>query len=97
MKFVSGGSINGTSLRGYVESTYDELVKIFGQPTYGPDDNGGDKVTCEWVLTFEDGTVATIYDWKLYYTPTDLYSWHIGGYDMNAVWRVKEIVNGKFA
>jgi translation initiation factor IF-1 len=26
----------------------------------------GDKVTIEWGIRFEDGTIATIYDWKRY-------------------------------
>jgi hypothetical protein len=34
---------------------------------------------------FPDGTVATIYDWKLSQTPKDLYDWHIGGHSKKAV------------
>jgi len=39
-------------------------------------------------LEFEDGTVATIYDWKEYETPMGLYRWHIGGKNNLAVARV---------
>ena len=71
---------NGTSLQGYVEAYYHQLVEVFGEP-----EGGGDKTTVEWCLTFEDGTVATIYDWKEYETPMGLYRWHIGGRNYNAV------------
>lgn len=78
MKFTKDISANGTSLQGEIVTTYAELCQIFGQPNYGPDADM-DKTTCEWALQFEDGTVATIYDWKTRYTPRGDYSWHIGG------------------
>jgi hypothetical protein len=44
-------------------------------------------------LQFEDGTVATIYDWKMNSTPMREYSWHIGGYgDQAAVDRVVDTI-----
>ena len=76
-------SSNGTCLQGYIETTYDELVKVFGKPTELEGD--GDKVTVEWILQFSDGTVATIYDWKLSETPMGVYNWHIGGRSQRAV------------
>ena len=58
----------GTSLTGYVKTTYDTLVKAFGEPTdtgsswYGEGDppfyanyEDGDKVTAEWTLAFAVG------------------------------------------
>jgi hypothetical protein len=74
---------NGTHLQGYMEAYYHELVEVFGEP-----EGGGDKTTVEWVLSFADGTVATIYDWKEYETPMGLYRWHIGGRNYKAVDRV---------
>jgi len=83
--------VSGTSLQGYVVTTFAELVKTFGAPTYGPDEASGDgKVSCEWCLTFDDGTVATIYDYKEDSTPMGEYSWHIGGTSIDAVNRVLE-------
>ena len=64
----------GTSLQGYVTTTYAFLVEKLGKPL-----EGDDKVTAEWILKFEDGTVATIYDYKEYRTPKGVYDWHIGG------------------
>ena len=92
MKFTKDALVNGTSLVGYVTASYDQLVAKFGAPDFGPDDRGGDKVTCEWDLEFEDGTVATIYDWKLYETPYDEYQWHIGGKSFQAVERVLDVM-----
>lgn len=82
----------GTGLVGYVYTTYEELVKTFGEPiTYGEFDSDG-KVSVEWVIAFEDGTIATVYDWKQYElgTPKGGYDWHIGGKDDNAVELVKD-------
>jgi hypothetical protein len=66
-----------------VQAYYHQLVEVFGEP-----EGGGDKTTAEWALEFEDGTVATIYDWKEYETPMGLYHWHIGGLNNLAVDRV---------
>jgi len=74
---------NGTSLQGYVQAYYHQLVEVFGQP-----EGGGDKTTVEWALKFADGTVATIYDWKEDETPMGMYRWHIGGRNNLAVARV---------
>ncbi len=88
MKFTSADwtDANGTSLQGYVQAHYHQLVAVFGEP-----EGGGDKTTVEWVLQFADGTVATIYDWKESETPMGLYHWHIGGRDSTAVSRVTAI------
>ena len=96
MKFDFINSIDvetsGTSLLGYVETTYDELVKRFGEPT-SLDEN--DKINCEWCLKFTknngEEVVATIYDWKVDETPKDLYKWHIGGFPKRAFWVMRFI------
>lgn len=74
---------NGTSLQGYVTTTFDKLNEVFGEPLYP---NSGDgKVICEWVLEWEDGTISTIYCWKLKTVPLGEYNWHIGGNSQKAV------------
>lgn len=90
MKFTKIKPVSGTSLVGNVWATFDELERVFGKPTYGPDDNVDDKVTCEWNLKFSDGTIATVYDWREYRTPRDRYEWHVGGMNRRAVDRVME-------
>lgn len=82
-------SVSGTSHKGYVETIYDKLVLILGQPKEGSADG---KTTCEWKIEFEDGTVATIYDWKTGTTPKDLYYWHIGGHTYKALDYVEKLL-----
>ena len=78
----------GTSLQGTIATTYDRLVEIFGEPNGSP----CEKSTVEWRLRFPDGTIATIYDWKLNNTPKDLYDWHIGGFNKKAVKAIFDVV-----
>jgi hypothetical protein len=92
MKFTNNADGNMTSYKGEVRITYAELTEIFGAPDHGPNDLG-DKVTCNWELQFEDGTIATIYDWKMNDTPMGEYMWHIGGHSMTAVDRVIDCVD----
>jgi len=88
----SGSEANGTSLCGYVSTTYAKLVDLLGQPLEGSSD---EKTTAEWVLVFEDGTVATIYDWKLSSTPEYSYDWHVGGKGVGVLKKVEEALNLK--
>lgn len=61
----------GGSLKGYLKYgiTYNDLVDMFGQPTFVPEDSGDGKVNYEWVIemeTEENGIQEfTIYDWKV--------------------------------
>ena len=88
MKFKTYRDFDMTSLQGYVNTTYDKLVEVFGEPNRYSDS----KVTCEWSIKFADGTIATIYDYKTDATPLEEYTWHIGGFNNYAVKRVNEAV-----
>ena len=85
--------IGGTSLQGAVTATYNELTSLFGKPT----DGDGYKVDAEWIVRFDDGTVATIYNWKngVNYcgkdgTPVEqITEWHVGGASKVAADRVQ--------
>ncbi len=77
--------VNGTSLQGYVRTNFSNI-----ESKLGPALDGSDKTTAEWYLEFEDGTVATIYDWKEESTPLSDYNWHIGGHDPSIVDKVGE-------
>jgi hypothetical protein len=68
-------AVAGTGLIGHIHATYDDLVKAFGRP----DTDAADKWTVQWIIQFDDGTVATIYDWKTDATPKGPYMWHVGG------------------
>lgn len=90
----------GTSLQGYVNVPFSKLVAVFGEPS----DSDGYKVAFEWSIEFDDGVIATIYDWKstslydddlpspAYLRDTDFDSWHVGGFDKRAVTHVLEAI-----
>ena len=96
-------SITGTSLQGYIEADYEDLVKAFGEPTFDSTrGDEGDKVHTQWALEFEDEednlVVATIYDWKedsAYNSRVGKYKWHIGGNSYDAVEAVTDYTEGK--
>ena len=81
----------GSSLKGYMRATYEEVVSCFGNPTAVM----GDKTTVEWdveIRAEDDDEVeysifATIYDWKRNsrYAPEGEYEWHIGGWSEDAL------------
>ena len=73
-------NINGTSLVGYITTTYNKLVNLFGDPC-----TDYDKSTAHWNIQAQDGTVVTIYDYKEYSTPTSMYRWHVGGHSEKAL------------
>ena len=82
--------INGTSLMGRIEADYAELVRAFGEPNSEGDTTKSD---AEWAWQFEDGTVATIYNWKngknycgeYGQEVENIKNWNIGGYSKHAV------------
>lgn len=60
-----------------IQATRAALCKAFGAPIYTGDE--GDKVNFEWHVLFEDGRVATIYDWRQDPVADDVpVTWHIG-------------------
>jgi hypothetical protein len=94
--FISDPSIdiNGTYLQGEVMATRKELISVFGNPTEYPE---GDKVTTEWCIKFDNGLVASIYDWKRYEQGApeldEIYDWHIGGTSVDVVSLVKDAIH----
>lgn len=65
---------SGTSLKGYVRTTFKNIVNIIGEPTCYPDE----KVNVEWVIKFNDGRVATLYDYYQDGRTAGNFNWHIG-------------------
>ena len=86
----------GTSYQGEVYTSYKKLFKLFGEPTSGD----GYKVDAEWNVEFDDGKVATIYNWKdgKNYNGAEgmetenITDWHIGGFEKDVVDRIEIIV-----
>ena len=97
-------NINMTSLQGKITTTYDKLVEVFGEPTK-TDASPNEKVNAQWSMEFKvpftDDTgiedfhnvVATVYNWKDGYIPTEKYDWHIGGFDSEAVDCVEKVLD----
>lgn len=88
----------GTYLVGSVLTTRYDLEQAFGEPT-NTDLSGCGKVTTEWVLKFDDGAVATIYDWKRYElgapAPLEIEDWHIGGVSSDDAEKVLQVLRDK--
>jgi hypothetical protein len=87
----------GTSLTGYITTTRAELENVFGKPSHESFPSPYEKVTAEWGIKFDNGVVATIYDWKRYElgTPSfnEVYEWHVGGNAPEATSLVKEALS----
>lgn len=104
--WTMGGDPVGTCLQGHAPFLYSRIVEVFGEPTRVNLEEGS-RVVFEWVMTFEDGTVATIYEYKsssLYGdgddapTPEEMKKsftdWHIGGKNKRAVELIHSALNG---
>lgn len=88
----------GSHLIGVVVASYDMIKTAFGDPCGAFDDY---KSQVEWSIEFEDGTIATIYDWKegdCYHGEgqgkhfSKVTEWHIGGFNQKAEDRVLEVL-----
>lgn len=92
-------NVNSTSYKGEIKVSYDTLVEVFGEPD--PYKTDGYKTDAEWVIKFEDGSVATIYNWKDGYNylgaeglaVENITDWHIGGFDNKVVDYIKDIIH----
>lgn len=89
----------GSHLIGVVVASYDMIKTAFGDACGGD----GYKSQVEWSIEFEDGTIATIYDWKegdCYHGEgqgkhfSKVTEWHIGGFNEKAELRVLEVITG---
>lgn len=74
------GKTAGSSVKGYIDCTYKDLISALGEPTYSTP-SGDNKVQKEWVVE-HNGEVFTVYDWKTYdedYTMNKLDEFNVGG------------------
>jgi len=101
MKFKKTNTTYGTHLQGNVGATYQELVEVFGEPTrFEWSEESDNKVDAQWAIKFEDGTIATIYNYKngLNYLGAEgkrvsqIMMWNVGGYSERAVTLVNDEV-----
>ena len=87
------------SFQGYLHKNYEQLVDILGESEI----EDGEKTDVEWWIQFEDGTFATIYNYKdgVNYNGTsglpvsEITEWHIGGQDDKVLSHVFELFGAK--
>jgi hypothetical protein len=86
---------NFTHLQGYINASYSHLCDLLGESQSWD----GYKTDWEWNIEFEDGTVATVYNWKNgpnygahEVTPDMIKEWHVGGRSSKALENVKKIL-----
>lgn len=93
MGFTTGNFGAGTHFCGWFEATRQQIEDAIGAPTYLSHEPR-EKVTIEWGIQFDDGTVATIYDWKRFSKNElrldEVYRWHIGGIGLKSVRKVSQ-------
>tara|TARA_B100001029_G_C14935879_1_gene380349 strand:+ start:239 stop:589 length:351 start_codon:yes stop_codon:yes gene_type:complete len=98
---VNCSSSNHTCYQGELKASFERLVNEFGPPTSGPDNY---KVDAEWVIEFEGGYIATIYNWKdgKNYLGEDgleldqITDWHIGGKSKRVVGWLDDLINNSW-
>ncbi len=87
---INEACCSGTSFEGEIIADYNMLLSKLGPPCESFDNYKSD---AEWIIEFEGGSVATIYNWKdgKNYLGEDgldlcdIKEWHVGG-------RIKEVV-----
>ena len=91
-------NVNGTTLKGTLNNVrFSVLVLAFGAPIFEGLDT---KQDCEWQIKFNNGTVATIYNWKngKNYNGEngmaldDIRDWNVGGNASDAVELVQQAI-----
>jgi len=89
MKYEIFEDTGGTYLQGHIDTTYENIVSVLGKQHHNGDDY---KTDAEWNIKFEDGTIATLYNWKngKNYCGDegceleDITEWNIGGHSPRA-------------
>lgn len=98
MKYVTHNThdvpTTGACMQGQITCPFSLLITLFGEPEQG--DNS--KVDAFWSVEFDDGVIATIYNWKngiAYCGGPDIdqiTQWNIGGYEKAAAEHVRGIM-----
>tara|TARA_X000001382_G_scaffold84098_1_gene59526 strand:+ start:25 stop:531 length:507 start_codon:yes stop_codon:yes gene_type:complete len=82
--------------------SFTQLTELFGTPIkneYLPwsDETENKDTRYQWLIEFEDGLLATIYDWKVDYKKSSVWTdssdieWHVGGHDPRVMDRVYKL------
>ena len=86
---------SGTSLMGSIRLDYYDILDKLGKPH----ESDLYKTDAEWDIEFDNGTIATLYNWKdgknycgkegLF--PYQIVEWYIGGFNQQALERVNKL------
>jgi len=93
--------VTGTCYMGEIYCSYNEIIDSIGEPSEVFDNYKSD---AEWCLEFDNGMVATIYNWKngKNYCGEDgldlkdIDEWHIGGSDPSVVGWVTDFIKNSW-
>ena len=96
--FKLTNKFESSCLQGYIETSYADLVACFGEPNC---DGDGYKVDAEWMVKFNNGVYATIYNYKTGknylgdegQAVEDITTWHVGGMSIKAVQNVEQAMS----
>lgn len=93
----------GTHLQGKFIMPYEALEIALGEPhfQYSPQKDIEDKIDVEWAFELPSGKVVTVYNWKdgkAYLgheglPVKDITCWHVGGFEIDAMHEIVEIIN----
>jgi hypothetical protein len=90
----------GTCYQGTIKAGFGTLSHMLGKPEFLVDNFKSD---VQWVLTFDDGSVATIYNWKngknylgeKGIPIVQITNWNIGGHNERALKNVERLLGRK--
>lgn len=91
-------NVDGTGLVGHITADYKTLKRILGNPKKDSIDYKSD---AEWEIEFEDGMIATIYNYKdgVSYLgkrngmpKTKITDWHVGGNSNETLLRIINVL-----
>lgn len=91
-------SKDGTCYRATIETSYQDLVEVWGEPSKGDEY----KTEAEWVIRPTRNSVITIYNYKNsraydynYPEITAVREWHVGGHSADVVDRLIKMMAGR--
>jgi hypothetical protein len=79
------------SLLGTCNCYYHELVSVFGLPNT-VHDLGSPSATTNWTISFHDGSIAEIYDYRVAQRQYSRYPWHVNGNNYIVLQHITELM-----
>jgi hypothetical protein len=96
MIILTDKDASGTSFHNVtIKTSLSKLKEILGDPQHECN-TGEDKTNIDYICELEDGTVFTIYDWKMYRQigEDEILHFHIGAQNAHDAFRAKNEMHG---